>query len=135
MQQMKKLVLVVGVLVLVAGAFVGWYSIAANYDYGALSGTYTLSQNGEKCTLHLRPDQTFTQEVESGGVAQEAQGRWRRYGQAHVSFSGEFLKVAGQELNASGESHGQFDKTLGLFPSLTLAPLPDGPTFHKKLFR
>ena len=135
MQQMKKLVLVVGVLVLVAGAFVGWYSIAANYDYGALSGAYTLSQNGEKCTLYLRPDQTFTQELNRGGVAQEAQGRWRRYGQAHVSFSGEFLKVAGQELNASGESHGQFDKTLGLFPSLTLAPLPDGPTFHKKLFR
>ncbi|HEY4380108.1 MAG TPA: hypothetical protein VGN01_07155 [Acidobacteriaceae bacterium] len=135
MQQIKKLVLAVGVLVLVAGAFVGWYSIAANYDYGALSGIYTLSQNGEKCTLHLRPDQTFTEELNRGGVVQEAQGRWRRYGQAHVSFSGEFLKVAGQELNASGESHGQFDKAMGLFPSLTLAPLPDGPTFHKKLFR
>jgi hypothetical protein len=134
-QQIKKLVLAVGVLVLVAGAFVGWYSIAANYDYGALSGIYTLSQNGEKCTLHLRPDQTFTEELNRGGVVQEAQGRWRRYGQAHVSFSGEFLKVAGQELNASGESHGQFDKAMGLFPSLTLAPLPDGPTFHKKLFR
>jgi hypothetical protein len=135
MQQMKRLVSVGGVLVAVVGAAVGWYSVAANYDYGALSGTYTLSQNGEKCTLHLRPDQTFTEELNRGGVEQEAQGRWRRYGQAHVSFSGEFLKLSGQELNASGEAHGQFDKELGLFSSLTLAPLPDGPTFRKKLFR
>jgi hypothetical protein len=135
MQQVKSLVRVGGVLVVVASAFVGWYSIAANYDYGALSGTYTLSRNGETCTLHLRPDQTFTEELNRGGVAQEAQGRWRRYGEAHVSFSGEFLKVSGQELNAAGESHGQFDKRFGLMRSLTLAPLPDGPTFQKKWFR
>jgi hypothetical protein len=112
-----------------------WYSIAANYDYGALSGTYTFKRDGEKCTLYLRPNQTFSEELDSGGVAREAQGRWRRYGEAHVSFSGEFLKVSGQELNASGESHGQFDKRFGLMRSLTLAPLPDGPTFQKKWFR
>ena len=132
---MKKLVRVGGALVLVAVAFVGWYSIAANYDYGALSGTYTLSRNGEKCTLYLRPDQTFSEELNRGGVEQKAEGRWRRYGEAHVSFSSEFLKLSGQELNAAGEAHGQFDKALGLFPSLTLAPLPDGPTFRKKLLR
>ena len=135
MQQMKRLVRVGGVLVVVAVAFVGWYSIAANYDYGALSGTYTLSRNGEKCTLHLRPDQTFSEELNREGVAQKAEGRWRRYGEAHVSFSGEFLKVSGQELNAAGESHGQFNKRLGLMRSLTLAPLPDGPTFQKEWFR
>jgi hypothetical protein len=56
-----------------------WYSIAANYDYGALSGTYTFKRDGEKCTLYLRPNQTFSEELDSGGVAREAQGRWRRY--------------------------------------------------------
>ena len=112
-----------------------WYSIAANYDYGALSGTYIFNRDGEKCTLYLRPNQTFSEELIRGGVMQEAQGRWRRYGEAHVSFSSEFLKVSGQELNASGEAHGQFDKTLGLHPYLTLAPLPGGPTFDKKWFR
>ncbi|WP_213804817.1 hypothetical protein [Granulicella sp. dw_53] len=132
---MKKFARFGVVLMLLVSAFVGWYSIAANYDYGALSGTYTINRNGEQCTLHLRPDQTFTEELKREGVAQQkAEGRWRRYGQAHVSFSGEFLKVSGQELNASGEAHGQFDKALGLFLSLTLAPLPDGPTFRKKLF-
>jgi hypothetical protein len=127
---MKSLAWVGGALVIVA--LVVWYSIAANYDYGALAGTYVFNRNGEKCTLHLRPDQTFTEELNRSGVDQEAKGRWHRYGEAHVSFSSEFLKVSGQELNADGESHGQFDKTLGLLPFLTLAPLPDGPRFRKK---
>jgi hypothetical protein len=55
--------------------------------------------------------------------------------EAHVSFSSEFLKVSGQELDAAGEAHGQFDKTLGLLPYLTLAPLPDGPAFRRKWLR
>jgi hypothetical protein len=135
MQQIRKRLRIVGVLVLVVVALVGWYSIAANYDYGMLSGTYTLSQNGEKCILYLRPDQTFSEELDRGGVKQKVEGRWHRYGEAHVSFSSEFLRVPGQELNAAGEAHGQFDKSLGILPSLTLAPLPDGPTFRKKLFR
>ncbi|HEY3625080.1 MAG TPA: hypothetical protein VGL00_02315 [Terracidiphilus sp.] len=122
-------------LLLVVVIFWLWYSVAANYDYDALSGTYTFNRDSEKCTLYLRPNQTFSEELNRGGVVKEAQGRWHRYGEAHVSFSAEFLKVSGQELNASGEAHGQFDKTLGLHPYLTLAPLPDGPTFHKKWFR
>src|SRR5206468_4868511 len=100
----KSLAWVGGALVVVA--LVVWYSIAANYDYGALAGTYVFNRNGEKCTLHLRPDQTFTEELNRSGVDQEAKGRWHRYGQAHVSFSSEFLKVSGQEVNADGESHG-----------------------------
>jgi hypothetical protein len=110
-----------------------WYSVAANYDYGALSGTYTFNRDSEKCILYLRPNQTFSEELNRGGVTQKAQGRWRRFGEAHMSFSNEFIKVSGQELDYAGEVYGQFDKTLGLFPSLTL--VPGGPTFHKKWFR
>lgn len=111
------------------------YSVAANYGYHALAGTYVFQRDGEKCTLYLRPDQTFSEELSRAGGVQEAQGRWRLYGEAHVSFSNEFLKLPGQELNGAGEAHGQFDKSLGLFQSLTLAPLPDGPRFRKKLLR
>lgn len=32
-------------------------------------------------------------------------------------------------------SHGEFEKRLGLFPVLTLAPLPEGPQFRKRLLR
>jgi hypothetical protein len=46
--------------------------------------------------------------------------------------SKEFLKLSGQEFNALGEAHGQFEKSLGLVPYLTLALLPDGPTLRKK---
>jgi hypothetical protein len=112
-----------------------WYSVAANYDYKALAGTYVFHANGESCTLYLRPDQTFVQELTNSGEMRRSQGRWNRYGQAHVSFSAEFLKISGEEPNAAGETHGQFDKVLGIFPKLVLAPLPDGPMFRRKLFR
>jgi hypothetical protein len=115
--------------------FVVWYVLAVNYDYGALAGTYVFNQNGERCTLYLRSDRTFPEELVRAGSYQTAQGTWHRYGEAHASFSSGFLEVAGARLNATGEAHGQFNKTLGLFPSLTLAPIPGGPTLKKKLFR
>jgi hypothetical protein len=115
--------------------FAVWYTIAANYEYGALAGTYVFRAADESCELHLRPDQTFTQEIRRSGQTQRAEGQWHRYGEAHVSFSREFIPLQKQELNGSGEAHGQFEKTLGLFPKLVLAPLPDGPTLQKKWFR
>ncbi len=113
----------------------GWYAVAANYDCQALAGTYILTGNGEKCTLKLRSDQTFSEEIYRSGNLQIVRGHWHRYGESHVSFSSEFLKLPGQELNESGEAHGQFDKTLGILPFLVLAPLPNGPTLRKHLFR
>lgn len=126
-----RLALGMGFLILLSWV---WYSVAANYDYGALAGTYVFNGNGETCTLYLRPDRTFVQELSRSGEIQRSQGNWHRYGQAHVSFSNEFLKLSGEEMNADGQAHGQFDKTLGIFPTLVLAPLPNGSQFHKKLF-
>ena len=111
-----------------------WYSVAANYDYGVLAGTYIFHGKGETCRLYLRPDHTFVQELTRSGEIQKSQGQWHRYGQSHVSFSNEFLKLSGEEMNADGQAHGQFDKTLGIFPTLVFAPLPNGPQFRKKLF-
>jgi hypothetical protein len=95
---------------------------------------YVLDQAGERCVLTLRKDHTFLEELNKSSNIQRATGTWHRYGEAHVSFSQEFLKVSGQQLNASGEAHGEFEKRAGLFPMLTLAPLPDGPEFRKRLF-
>jgi hypothetical protein len=118
---------------LVIVLFIGWYAIAANYDYGVLAGVYVLDGNGERCVLDLRSDRSFTEELVQSGHVQRAVGTWSRYGQAHVSFSHEFLMVSGQELNGTGQAHGEFDKRLGLIPVLTLAPLPGGPKFRKRL--
>jgi hypothetical protein len=99
-----------------------------------LAGTYIFSGNGETCTLYLGRDSTFVQELSRFGHIERSEGHWHRYGQAHVSFSNEFLKLSGEELNAEGQAHGQFEKTLGLFPTLVLAPLPNGPRFRRKFF-
>jgi hypothetical protein len=112
-----------------------WYSVAANYDYGVLAGTYVLSRDGETCTLHLKSDRSFTQDLVRSGKVEHAQGTWHRFGEAHVEFSSEFLRVSGQELSPAGAAHGQFEKTFGIIPSLTLAPLPDGPKFRKRILR
>lgn len=127
-----RLVVKVGGVVLFLVAFWIWYSVASNYDYGALAGTYVFRVDGESCTLYLRADQAFIEDLNHSGSTQEAKGHWHRYGEAHVSFSSEFLKVSNEELNESGQAHGEFDKTLGIIPKLVLAPIPGGPTFHKR---
>ena len=71
-----------------------WYSLAANYDYAALAGTYVFQANGETCTLFLKADHTFVQELNRGDEIKKSEGHWHRYGEAHVSFSKEFLKVS-----------------------------------------
>lgn len=133
---MKRRTLVgIGCGFLVLAVFWLWYVVAANFNYGALAGTYVYKGPGETCTLYLRSDRTFVEELNRSGRVEKSEGQWDRYGEAHVSLSKEFVKLTAEELNASGQAHGQFDKTLGLFPRLVLAPLPDGPTFHKKWFR
>jgi hypothetical protein len=64
----------------------GWYAIAANYDYGALAGVYVLDHNDERCILDLRSDRGFTEERVHSGDIQRAAGTWRRDGQSHIPF-------------------------------------------------
>jgi hypothetical protein len=112
-----------------------WYSVAADYVYSAVAGTYTLQQSGETSTLVLRPDRSFLQEVTRAGRVERAQGSWRRIGEGGIVFSKEFLKMAGQEVRPDGEADGEVKKRcLGLLFSINLNPDPGGPTFRKKLF-
>lgn len=76
----------------------------------------------------------FEQELNHSGEARKSQGHWYRYGESHVSFSSEFMKLFGEEMNADGDAHGEFEKVIGIFPTLTLAPIPNGPRFRKKPF-
>jgi hypothetical protein len=77
--------------------FFFWYSVAADYGYRALSGTYTFSSNEERSTLILKSDHSFQQELSVHGKLESATGTWRRIGESGVAFSKEFLIVSGQE--------------------------------------
>lgn len=119
--------------VVIITAFAAWYSCAANYGYGSLAGTYIYADGKISCKLSLEKDGTFREELNGRGTTASARGGWHRYGESHVSFSSEFLTLPGEELDGAGEAHGEFEKQFGIFPRLTLAPLPDGPSLHRRL--
>jgi hypothetical protein len=123
---------VVLLLTVTLGLF--WYWEGENFSDRAVSGTYTFRLNGETSTLVLRPDHSFQQELDSAGTVRRAEGSWHVFGEGGIAFSEEFLKVPGEEMGASGRPYGQIENWFGIV-SITLAPNPDGPRFHKKLFR
>jgi hypothetical protein len=113
-----------------------WYTVAADYGYRAVSGTYVLRRDGETSTLVLRQDRSFQQELTQDGKRTRAQGTWRRFGEGNIAFSKEFLKASVQETGSDEEVYGRVEKKfLGLIPSIVFDPDSGGPTFHKKLFR
>src|ERR1039457_2580251 len=120
-----------GVLLFIV-LFCLWWCVASDNGYGALAGTYLFRGNGERCLLYLGSDRTFRQELSRAGEVKRSQGQWRRYGQAHVSFSHEFMRMAGEELNASGEAHGEFDRVFGLFPILSFGAASGRPSISQK---
>ncbi len=83
-----------------------WYSVASDYGYRALSGTYSFASNGESATLVLKSDHSFQQELSNHGKVERATGTWRRFGEGGVAFSKEFLTVPGQELGQDGTPYG-----------------------------
>lgn len=111
-----------------------WYSVAANYSYSAVSGTYCLTLPRETSTLVLQQNQTFQQERILDGKSELTEGSWRRIGQSGVVFSKEFLKLSGQELRADGQADGEVKKHLGLFLSIRLNPDSGGPILQKSFF-
>ncbi len=119
---------------LLVGIGVFWYWEGENFSAGAVSGTYALQLRGGKVTLVLRPDHSFQQELDIAGTVRHGEGRWSVFGEGHIEFSGEFLKVSGAEVGPGGRTYGQIENWFGLV-SITLAPNPDGPRFHKKFFR
>ncbi len=114
-------------------AAVGWYSLAADYDYRTLAGTYVFQRDGRSYTLKLYADRTFEEDFEIHGTVQVARGRWRRFGESGMALSGSFLKVPEQESGPAGENYGSFYKLFGVFPVLQLDSTSGGLRFHRKL--
>jgi hypothetical protein len=122
------------VLLLTVTLALFWYWEGENFNDRAVSGTYTFRLNGETSTLVLRPDHSFHQELDSAGTVRRAEGSWHVFGEGGIASSKEFLKVPGEEMGASGRPYGQIENWFGIV-SITLAPNPNGPRFHKKFFR
>jgi hypothetical protein len=137
---------VAGITLLFIVGFCGWYAIAADHNYGALSGTYTSSGNGESSILVLKSDQTFQQQLRHDGKDDQATGTWHRIGEGGVDFSIGFLRIPGAKqyreefpdhldgTPADDQYYGHFEKILGIYPILKLNANPPGPTLHKRLF-
>jgi hypothetical protein len=63
---------VAGRIVSLIVVFWSWYSVAADYSYGAVSGVYTFAHEGEFSTLILKPDHSFQQEFTYLGKVEHA---------------------------------------------------------------
>ena len=120
-----------GIFLLITAMGIFYYWEGENFSDGAVSGTYTLQLSGEASTLVLRPDHSFQQELRLPGKVGHAEGTWRVSGEGHIAFSREFLKVTGEDLSPGGQAFGQIENRFGLV-WITLAPNPNGPTFHKR---
>jgi hypothetical protein len=121
-------------LFLFLALFCAWYTVAANYDYGAVSGTYVFQRGDESSTLILRKDRTFSQQRTSNGKVEQAQGTWRRLGEGGVNFSKEFLTVGGVQPESDGSTYGEVQKSfMNLIPSIYLGNGSGArPKFHLK---
>ncbi|MFZ1086233.1 MAG: hypothetical protein WAN35_14810 [Terracidiphilus sp.] len=126
---------IVGWIFLSFAVFWAWYMVAADYSYSAVSGTYVCRMNREKTILVLKEDHSFQEDISRQGKLLHAEGIWHRSGEGGIDFSKEFIKVSGEEVHANGTAWGYIYKSFGLLFSITLAPDPGGPRFHKKLFR
>ena len=129
---MRMTLVVIFLLVISIPIF--WYWEGENFSDGAVYGTYALSLDGETSSLILTRDHLFRQQLDNAGTVKRAEGSWRVSGEGHIAFSKDFLKVPGEEMSPAGQAYGQIENWFGLV-SITLAPNPDGPRFHKKLFR
>jgi len=143
---LKRVGYAVGSILLALALFCVWYSIAANYDYAALSGTYEYDKDGITSTLYLKKDGTFQQKLVAGDNVDMSKGTWCRIGEGGVTFSKEFMRLPGQlsyldkfgpDLNgnkdADADFGGYFEKVLTLFPVLYVDGKPNDLKFSKRL--
>jgi len=143
---LKRLAYTVGALIFALALFSVWYSIAANYNYNALSGTYEYAKDGITSTLYLKKDGTFQQKLVAGDNVDISKGTWRRIGEGGVAFSKDFMRLPGQlsyldkfgpdpngNKDADTDFGGHFEKVLTLFPVLYVDGKPNDLKFSKRL--
>lgn len=117
----KRIALAAGSIFLLAALALCWFLIASDYSDAAASGTYKLTHNGLRSSLILRPDHTFTQEVGDSHGVRSTRGTWRRFGEAGVHFSENFLTLPGQQGGEEdGSAYAHMEKDLGILIRLSL---------------
>lgn len=107
-------------LVILVVCFSLWLVVAMDYEDHVAVGKYSYKGSGESSTLVLNPDHTFQQSLRSGSDEQHSEGTWRRSGEGGISFSKEFLVVAGDEPRPDETTFGDMEKILGLFVRIRL---------------
>jgi len=127
---------VIGLILCAVCLFTGWYTIAANYDYGMVAGTYEFRGANESSVLLLKKDRSFLQKRSSNGKIEFAKGTWHRSGEGGIDFSESFLEVGGVAPDSDGHAYGEIIKHfLNLIPSIVLGDDWDrGPIFHRVFF-
>jgi hypothetical protein len=113
-----------------------WYMVAADYGYGAVSGTYTLRSEGESSTLVLQRDRSFQQELSDAGRNVRSQGTWRRVGKGGIAFSKDFLTLD-QEVLPGGQVYAEVRKGFAgiLVSTIEFGPEGKGPVFRRRWLR
>lgn len=129
--RMKKVAWLGGGVALCFLVWAFWYLEAGNIGESSIAGTYTIAADGDSSVLVLKPDHTFRQELVRQGKADNAEGSWRLFGEAGIAFSEGFMRLPGQTISQDGTAYGQVKNTFGAV-SIALAPIPGGPTFHRK---
>jgi hypothetical protein len=110
----KRLIGSAVIVLLSVVILLAWYSVASDYSYGSMAGTYVSKVNGAKSALFLNQNGTFQQQLYLAGKVKHAQGTWRRIGEGGIVFSKDILTVAAQETEQANEVYGQVRKRYGL---------------------
>ena len=113
-------------------------SVRAFYitDYGdsVAVGNYVCRTDGQTFSLRLKENHTFHQVRTRNGVVAEADGTWRRFGEAHLAFSGGMLALPEQRLMPNGDGYATLEKTWGVWPYISLDSTSAAPIYRKSLF-
>jgi hypothetical protein len=124
----------IAALIVVTLLCAGWWWMSWDFSDKFVAGRYVAKASGERNVLVLRSDHSFTQEVWKGDrTTLNASGSWRRFGEAGIAFSTNFLGASPVAVN-DNNVYAMLDNNFG-FWTLTLDPkYNDSLKFHKMWF-
>jgi hypothetical protein len=129
-----------GITLLVILLFVCfWYIEAGNFSYSNIPGTYTCREGGNRITLELKPDRTFSEEITNGPHERASTGTWYLFpsdSQGHIHFSDDLFGVTPRSVPNMEDSHAVYGTLTNWFGfrSFTLDTSPTPLAFRRKLF-
>ena len=67
------------------------------------------------------------------GVRDESDGTWRRFGEAHVAFSGGMMALPQQRIMPDGDAYASFYKSRGIWPYISLDSITTAAIYRKSI--